>query len=230
MKRKILPYCALVAFIFMTTLSTENCYAQKIKIKKTKGLSAMIESSVPLEEGQVYDLQTQALSQDVDYKSTKFKSRQNSISIGGNLVSLRSDDYQKNLASLQVRYGWNLTNLEFGSVLNAESEDVGAGATTDFTAGGYFDYNLIGNRDPKYIIYGVLSLITFGTRQFPASSGSGSATTLEMNLGGFLSWFLNSSNSALRIEAFANRQQISTTTKQSSVLGFGSRALMLFYF
>ncbi len=190
----------------------------------------MIESSVPLEEGQVYDLAVEPISQNVDYKTSGFRSRQNSVSIGGNIISLKGDDYQKTALAIQARYGWNFTNIEMGPVAQFSSDDLGGGATTEFTGGGFFTYNLIANRDPKFHVYGILGLITFGSRQFAASSGGGSATTMDLNAGGYYSWFLNSSSTALRLEGFFDYQQITTTVKLTNVSGFGSRALLIFYF
>ncbi len=218
-----------IAFLLVSIVGAPEAFSQKIKVRKTKGLSAVIESSVPLEEGQVYELAVEPLSQNVDYKSSGFKSRQNSVSIGGNILSLKGDDYQRNYVNLQGRYGWNFSNVEFGAVVQVSSDDLGGGATTDLTGGGFFNYNLVANRDPKTLIYGLVGLITFGSKHFPASSGGGSATTMDLNAGGFLSWFLSSST-ALRLEGFFNYQQISTTVKQTNVTGFGSRALVVFYF
>lgn len=219
-----------IFFLSISILGATDALAQKIKIKKTRGLSAVIESSVPLEEGQVYDLAIEPVSQNVDYKNVGFKSRQNSFSFGGSLFTLKGDDYQKNAIALQARYGWNFSSLEFGGVAGFTSEDLGAGATSEFTGGGYFDYNLISNRDSKNLVYGFVGLLTFGSRQFPSTTGGGSATTLDLNAGGFLCWFINSSAMALRVEGFFDYQQVSTTAKQTNVTGFGSRALMVFYF
>jgi hypothetical protein len=230
MKTLKLPLLILFVFLASSSLTSESCFAQKIIVKKTKGLSAIIESSVPLEEGQTYELHNENVSQDVDYKSTGFKSRQNSVSFGGSLLTLRNDQYQRNYLSLQARYGWNFTSLEFGIIAAGSSDDLGAGATTEFSMGGYFDYNLVANRDPKNLIYGALSAVTFGSKQFPSASGGGSTSITDANLGGFLTWFLNNTSTALRIEAFYDYQQISTATKQTNVMGFGSRALISFYF
>lgn len=219
-----------MSFAAISILGASEGFAQKIKVKKTRGNSAVIESSVPLEEGQVYDLATETMSQNVDYRASGFRSRQNSVSFGGSIYTLRGDEYQRNSIALQGRYGWNFSSLEFGAVAGFSSEDLGAGATSEFVGGGYFDYNLVANRDSKSMVYGIIGLMTFGSRQFPSTDGGGSATTLDLNAGGFLSWFINSSPMAVRIEGFFDYQQISTTAKQTKVTGVGSRALMVFYF
>lgn len=223
--RNLFTFFAIISFLVST-----DAFAQKIKVKKTRGNQSLIESSVPLEEGQVYDLAAEPMSQNVDYKTTGLRSRQNSFSVGGSISSLRGNDYQRTSIALQSRYGWNFSMLEFGPLLGFTSEDLGAGATSEFTAGGYFDYNLVPNRDTKNMVYGIVGILSFGSRQFPSTSGGGSATTLDLNAGAFLAWFINSSAMALRAEAFFDYQQISTTAKQTNVTGFGSRALMAFYF
>lgn len=219
----------LVYFVFISIMASSEAFAQKIKVKKTRGNSAVIESTVPLEEGQVYDLAIEAISQNIDYRGAGYRSRKNSLSLGGSVSILRGTDYQRNFYSFQGRYGWNFSNIEFGGVAGFSSDDLGAGATSEFTGGGYFDYNLVSNRDPRSMIYGIVGVLTFGSRQFPSSSGGGSATTLQANAGGFFSWFMAPS-SAIRVEGFFDIQQISTTAKQTNVTGFGTRALMLFYF
>ena len=158
------------AILFLTFLGASEAYSQKIKIKKTRGLSAVIESSVPLEEGQVYDLAVEPLSQNIDYKASGFKSRQNLVSFGGSLLSLKGDDYSRNFVSLQGRYGWNFTNLEVGGVLQLASDNLGAGATTDYVGGGFFSYNLVANRDTKSLVYGLVAL-PISSRRGPCTGG-----------------------------------------------------------
>lgn len=216
----------LIANLFVTQVA----FAQKIKVRKTKGNSAIIESTIPLEEGQTYDLQTESIVQDVNYKTSGFKSRQNSMTVGGSFVTLKADDYSKLAYSLQGRYGWNFTAVEFGIVGQVNSTDVGAGATTDFSLGGYFDYNLISNRDPQSFIYGPFALATYGTTQYPATTGGGSTTTLEGNVGGFLTYFIANSSTGLRVEGYFDYLNVVTSLKQTGISGFGMRGLLIFYF
>lgn len=221
---------SLIIVLVTSLLFTTEASAQKIKVRKTKGNSAIIESTVPLEEGQTYDLQTESVVQDVNYKTAGFKSRQNSLTLGGSFVTLKADDYQKQAYTLQGRYGWNFTVIEFGLVGQLSSIDLGAGATVDFSAGGYFDYNLISNRDPKFVVYGPFALATYGTTQYPSTSGGGSTTTIEANLGGFLTYFIANTSTALRAEAYFDYQQIGTSLRQTNVTGFGGRGLLILYF
>lgn len=230
MMKKLITFLKIGIPCLFISLIYSNAYAQKIKIKKAKGTSAIIESSIPLEEGQVYDLVVESIAQEVDYKSMGLKPRQNSFSFGGTFQNLSGSNYQNTNTSLQLRYGWNFSYLEFGFISQLSYEDLGGGATNFFQGGGYLDYNFISNRDPKYIIYGMTTDLIFGSKQFPESTGGGSAVVSEINAGGFVTWFLNKTTTAVRSEVFFDFQQISTTTKQNNVSGIGSRVLFLFYY
>lgn len=229
-------YTGPITFIFVFTFFlilalSPDVWAQKIKIKKVKGTTALIESSIQLEEGKTYDLKTESITLDVDYKQIGFKSRQNFITFGGSLSSLKGSDYTRNNLDLQIRYGWNFSTLEFGGVGQVRSLDVGGGATNEFSLGGFCDYNLSPNRDPKTFIYGPLALVMAGSTQYPGTQGGGSSTTLDLNLGGFFTWFFHTSSQiALRGEAYFDYSQVNTTKSQSNLMGLGSRALLVFYF
>jgi hypothetical protein len=221
------------SFIIVITslLNSQNAMAEKVTVKKVKGNQAIIETQTPLEEGQIYELQTDNLiSQDVDYKSNVIKPRNNSLTLGAKLDFLKSDTTQSSTYSLQVRYGWNFGTLEVGALLEGSGTDLGAGATTTVSAGGYFDYNLVPNRDPKKIIYGPFALASFGSTSYPSSATGGSSTTLTTNIGAFLSYFIGDSTTALRGEVFGTYQQVNTSATQNSQMGGGVRGLLVFYF
>lgn len=218
------------AVLLLLTLSAEPVLAEKIKVKKIKGNQAVIETTTPLEEGQSYELMTEPVSQDVDYKSSVLSSRRNSLTLGGQLDFLRSDLSQRNRFSFQGRYGWNFSTLEVGTFAEMTSQDDGAGATTTILGGGYFDYNFIPNRDPKKMIYGPFALLGIGSTSYPSSTAGGSVSTLQMNFGGFMSYFVGNSATALRGEAYAIYQQVNTTAQQSTLTGLGLRGLLVIYF
>lgn len=230
--KNITQNCSLLtATLLFFTLPYDNALAEKMLVKKIKGNQAIIETATPLEEGQTYELSTESVSQDVDYKSNVFSSRRNSLTLGGQFDFLRSDTYQSSTTSLQVRYGWNFSNLEVGIFADATSTDVGAGATTAILGGGYFDYNLIPNRDPQKLIYGGFAILGFGSTSYPSgSTAGGSSTTLQTNLGGFISYFIGTTSTALRGEVYGTYQQVNTTAQQSTLTGFGTRGLLVFYF
>ena len=146
-------------FLLVILFNLPAFAAEKIKIKKVKGNTAIIETEAPLKEGQTYEITPEALSEDVDYKANVLKSRQNSLTAGTSFEYIKSDLLQSSSFSLQARYGWNFSTLEVGLLTEISSLDQGGGATTSFLAGGYFDYNLISNRDPRQFIYGVFFVI-----------------------------------------------------------------------
>ena len=219
-----------VVFILAILSLGQVARAETIKVKKVKGNTAVIETELPLEEGKSYELATEAVSDNVDYKSSALKVRKNSFSFGTNFEYVKSDLSQNTSLNLQFRYGWNFTSLEVGIVGELASLDQGAGTTSSALVGGYFDYNLIANRDPKDLVYGPFLLLATGSTQYPSSQTGGSTTKIESNAGGFMTYFLGSSSTALRGEVFYNYQQINTTAVQNTVAGAGLRGLLLFYF
>lgn len=231
MKKNTLNYMYLIGTFLIITLKSNSAQAEKITVKKIKGKQAVVEMSSPLEEGQTYELVPDSVSQDVDYKTDILSSRRNSLTLGGQFDFLKSDSYQSNGFSLQVRYGWNFSSLEIGTFADVNSDDKGAGATTTISGGGYFDYNLIPNRDPKKIVYGAFSLLGIGSTAYPSSSTSGgSSTTLQTNLGGFISYFIGATSTAIRGELYGSYQQVNTSAQQNSLIGAGARGLLVFYF
>ena len=222
-KSRPAPILLLLALVLSFSLPA---FAQKIKIKKVKGNSALIESTLPLEEGKIYDLDSAPVAASVDYSNQGFKSRQNSFTLGLNFSSFNSSVIQKTIFSVQGRYGWNFSFLELGLVSQVSYLDQGAGGQTDFSGGGYFDYNLISNRDSRSFIYGPFTMLMLGSTQ----KNGGSASLVDLNAGGFFSFFSNQSTTALRIEGFADFQQVTAATQATNLSGFGGRALLLFYF
>jgi len=223
-------FSTLLFSIMVVFMYSHSLYAFKITVKKVKGNNAIVETDTPLEEGQTYDLANDPVSSNVDYGSNAVKIRKNSLSFGANFESVRSDLSQSTQFNLQVRYGWNFSSLEFGAMVAASGVDVGAGSTNSLLAGGYFDYNLVNNREPNNMIYGPFVLLATGSTQYPSSSTGGSSTKIESNAGGFLTYFLGTSNTAIRGEAFYDYQQINTTAQQNTVGGFGARGLLVLYF
>lgn len=216
--------------ILLIILQAATAQAEKIIVKKVKGKQAIIESTSQLEEGQTYELASDPISDDVNFKTETLKSRSNSMTFGANLDFVRSDTVQSNTAELQFRYGWNFTSLEIGALLQVSSSDAGNGATTSLLGGGYFDYNMVANRGSKKIIYGPFALAGFGSTTYPSSGTGGSSSVLMANLGGFLTYFIGDTSTALRAEAYGAYQQVNTSTAQNALTGGGIRALLLLYF
>ena len=229
--KNIMTTCSFsLTILLLFTFFSDSASAEKIKVKKVKGTQALIETITPLEEGQTYDLDSEPISQNIDYKTSVLLSRRNSLTLGGQLNFLRSASTQSNQFDLQARYGWNFSTIETGVFIEISSADVGAGATTTILGGGYIDYNVIPNRDPKKVIYGAFGLIGIGSTSYPSSTAGGSVSTLQSNFGSFISYFIGSSTTALRGEVYGTYQQVNTTAQQSTLTGLGARGLLVFYF
>lgn len=221
----------VTAFIFVLSLmAAATAQAEKVKVKKVKGNSAVIETTSPLEEGQTYELVQENVAQEVDYKGVAMKSRSNSLTFGTSFEYIKSDLLQSTDFRFQARYGWNFSSLEVGLLAELHNADLGAGSTTTFLGGGYFDYNIVSNRDPRDLVYGPFVLVATGSTQYPSSATGGSSTKLVANLGGFITYFMGNSSTALRFEGFYNYQQINTTAVQNAVSGAGLRGLLVFYY
>lgn len=220
----LLPVLALIIF------ASASAHAEKIKVRKVKGNSAVIETITPLEEGQTYDLAVEPVSQDVDYKLGVLKQRENAVTFGLSYEYIKSDLLQRSQLDLQFRYGWNFGSVEAGALLGVNSLDNGGGATTSYLGGGYFDYNFVANREPNKTIYGAFVLAAAGSTQYPSSGTGGSSSLIKTNAGGFLTYFFGNSTTAGRMEAFYDYQQINTSSVQNSVAGFGLRGLLVYYF
>lgn len=219
-----------ISILALLTFTTATASAEKIKVRKVKGNSAVIDTQTPLEEGQTYDLVVEPVSQDVDYKQGVLKQRDNSLTFGLSYEYIKSDLLQRSSLDLQVRYGWNFGSIEAGVLVGVNSLDQGAGATTSYLGGGYFDYDLVQNREPNKVIYGPFVLAAIGSTQYPSSGTGGSSSLTKLNTGGFLTYFFGNSTTAARVEGFYNYQQINTSSLQNSVAGFGLRGLLVYYF
>ena len=230
MKNTSVPTSFLTSVLALIIFTSATATAEKIKVRKVKGNSAVIETITPLEEGQTYDLAVEPVSQDVDYKQGVLKQRENSVTFGVSYEYIKSDLLQRSSLDLQVRYGWNFGSIEAGVLAGATSLDQGAGATTSYMGGGYFDYDLVPNREPNKVIYGPFVLAAVGSTQYPSSATGGSSSLLKVNTGGFLTYFFGNSTTAARVEGFYDYQQINTSSVQNSVAGFGLRGLLVYYF
>jgi hypothetical protein len=223
-------FSVILFFTVLLPFALRTAQADQIKVRKVKGKNAIVESSIPLEEGQVYEIVPEPVSADVDFKTEGLKSRSNSLSFGSQFSYLKSDTTESTNFSLQVRYGWNFSSLEVGALISGSSVDTGSGATTAYSLGGYFDYNLVNNRDPRKTVYGAFALAAFGSSQPPGSSTAGSTQTVEGDAGAFLTYFIGDSTTALRGEGYFVYQQSNTSTLNSNITGAGARGLLIFYF
>ncbi|AZZ36496.1 hypothetical protein CIK05_06730 [Bdellovibrio sp. qaytius] len=203
--------------------------AATFTVKKTKGNNSVIESSVPLVPGETYTIQSSkqsAVSEDVSYTRSN-RSRQNSFSGGIDTSFFKSDTLQEHEIDIEARYGWNFADYEVGPLMHINLIDRGAGFNTDYSVGGYFDYNFISNVASEDQIFGLTAQGYAGNREF--TSGSSSQIS-ALGGGGFYTWFLMRSTTSLRFEGLVERKTIATSVASSNVFGFAGKMLLAFYF
>jgi hypothetical protein len=215
-------YLFLVPILFILSSTSQ---ATQITVKKVKGRQAIVETGLPLEEGQTYELQKDQIAVDVNFLPVQ--QRKNSLQLGAEFQSVNGSSVQDHRVSLTARYGWNFELFEFGPMMTYQSVDLGAGTDSDFLGGGYFDYNFQKNRAPQIFLWGPTMSAEFGAKQFKSGA---SANLMNLDPGAFVSWFFANSAAALRAEAVYHYQKITTTTTDTTLSGFKSKAYLVFYF
>lgn len=206
----------LFSILFSTTAKATATFT----VKKTKGNSAVIESSMPLIPGETYTLGESA-------HPTQKQLRENSLAGGIDTSFFKSDTLQEHQIDIEARYGWNFKDYELGPLVHINLLDEGAGFNTEFYLGGYFDYNLISNVASEDQIFGLTAQGYGGNREFTNGSNS---QIFSLGGGGFLTWFLLRSSTALRFEGLIEQKRIATSVTSSNVLGFSGRMLLVFYY
>lgn len=221
---------SLKIFFTLFILISFNATADTFTVKRSKGRQAVIESSVPLVEGETYTIQTSKqsgiITEDVSYPRSN-RSRENSFSAGINTSFFKADNLQEHEIDLEGRYGWNFGDYEVGPIIHINLLDEGAGFNTDYFIGGYFDYNFTPNVTRESIVYGITAQAYGGNREF--TNGSSSQIT-AFGAGGFLSWFLMGSTTALRFEGLAESKKIATSTSSANAIGFVGKMIFAFYY
>lgn len=212
-------------FIFTVFMIVQSVQASTVTVRKIKGRQAIIETSAALEVGQTYELQNEQIS--IDANGIKSQSRKNSLQLGAELQSLTAANVQDNRIFISARYGWNFEYFEIGPTISYQSIDLGAGTDSDFFAGGYFDYNIQKNKNQTMYVWGPTFNLEVGTKQLKSG---GSASLMNADLGGFLTWYLSGTSTALRIQGAYHYQKITTPTTDTALTGLMSKAYLVFYF
>lgn len=220
--KKHLIVCLFILIEFIPFKSFSSTFT----VKKAKGNSAIIESSIPLEEGQTYTLESDQISEDPVY-ANKNTSRKNSFTLGANFSMIKASELQENIITLEGRYGWNLAKYEFGPIVSLQMVDEGAGFNTLYAIGGYGDYNITPNRNNDTLIFGGTLQATAGNQSTTAGANS---QIITIDGGAFLTWFLFKSSTALRTEALFETKKISTDRTNATANGFRGKLFLSFYF
>lgn len=222
---KIMP---LLLFFSLISIYNSTLYAEgSIKVKKAKGKSAIIESSYPLQVGESYNLESAPISETPQYNFSSH-SKSNSLSITGSISAKKADNLRENQLTLETRYGWNAIQYEYGPIFLLSMIDEGGGFNSEFHLGGFFDYNLVPNRAKDQLIFGLTTQALIGNRNSQASGGNSQILTFYG--GGFLSYFLFNTTTALRTELNVLARKISTDKSSTTVKGVQGKLLLSFYF
>lgn len=204
--------------------------AQTFRVKKSKGRQAVIESTSPLIEGETYTIQsnkqTGLIGDDVVYTKPN-RSRENSFSAGINSSFFKGDNIQEHEIDIEGRYGWNFGHFEIGPLVHINLLDQGAGFNTDFHIGGYADYNFNTNGGREEYVFGLTGQAFGGNREFTNGSSS---QIMAIGAGGFLTWFLMGSTTALRFEGLVESKKIATSAASTNATGFAGKMLFVFYY
>lgn len=225
---KLQRFIFFLSVVVLFSLNTQA--AETFSVKKSKGRQAVIESSIPLIEGETYIIQTGKqsglISEDVNYPKSN-RSRQNSLAAGINSSFFKADNLQEHQIEVEARYGWNFGAYEIGPLLHIHLLDEGAGFNSEFSLGGYFDYNFTPNVARAEFVYGLTAQAFGGNREFTNGSSS---QIFALGAGGFLSWFLMGSTTALKFEGLIESKKIATSSVSTSATGFVGKMLFAFYY
>lgn len=197
----------LFPFIIASLLPL-TAFGQKIKVKRVKGNSAVIEFSGRLEQGKSYDIFND------EYSTLPNTGLQKNYSLAGSAeISARRDDdgVSDNTISIDVRAGLNKVDYEFGPLFNYSSNSY-VSTTQAFLFGGWYDYNMIANTPGEIFIYGFGALAAFGMAENAASVKQ---DLMRLNGGMFVKWFPGGGSVGLRFDGGLDMMQASGSDSQS---------------
>ncbi|MGE5087245.1 MAG: hypothetical protein ACM3MG_13145 [Bacillota bacterium] len=201
-------------------------FAQKIKVRKVKGNTAIIESSSLLRPGAVYDLMSpNDLSEDITPSSRKYL-----VGLNFALTNTKSDAANatnETNVNLTIKFGWNLGTFELGPLLNYNMSHANDITQTLWKIGGFADYNFMPNISGETFLWGVGGTGAFGNWD----KGNGTKVdVMDIFAGPFTKWFPTSSAVGFRVDLGLSYQRQTTTTENNTVSGLASSAGIFAYF
>lgn len=208
------------------TLSGSELLAITIKVKKTKGTTALIDSSLPLDEGKIYSLNEDRIAEDPSFINTA-SSKKHSLTLSGQFSFLKGANTQENRIQLETRYGWSGLYLDYGPILYFDMTDLGAGYNTEFYVGGFFDYNLSPNRIQDIYFYGLTTQLSAGNLNY--SSGA-SSQIYKFDAGGFINWFIFKNAAAVRFEGLYELKRVNSSVASTDISGLKGKLLIVLYY
>lgn len=211
-----------LSFLFGTI-----AFAQKVKVQKYKNGRALIETNALLEEGRTYYISDGPISKDVNFSVDGLRSRKNSISFDFSYNNLSASGSDSSDLNAKLRYGWNFSIMEFGPLVRYQYSKTSSTSASAYILGGFFDYNLVPNKDGAQFVYGLNALAGYGNST--PSSGP-SASILSFAGGGFLKWFIFHTHLALRADLGYEADQLSRSSGNTTASGiYTSVGLAAYY-
>ncbi|WP_413584599.1 hypothetical protein [Bdellovibrio sp. HCB274] len=186
----------LLLIFTLITLSAGSASAQKIKVRKVKGNTAIVESNSPLSPGAVYDL----ISQDQFGDEMGMATRDHFVGMSFGFSNTKSDAQNatnESSMSLDMRFGWNLATFEVGPLVQFSMNHANDITSTAWKLGGFADYNLVPNITGEAFLYGLTAWGAFGN----IDRGNGTKVDVVDAFGGLVvKWFPTSSSACFRFD------------------------------
>ena len=216
----------LVLILTMIIIGSSSAFAQKIKVRKVKGNTAIVESTSPLAPGAVYDL----ISQDQFGEDSGPATRKHFVGVNLVFANTKSDaPNSTNATSMNLlgRFGWNRGTWEVGPLVQMVMTHANDVTATTWKVGGFADYNLSQNITGEAFIYGMTGWGAFGNED----RGNGTKMDLvDVFGGGFVKWFPNSGSACFRIDfGYIYERQTVTGGYYSDTGLTGSAGILLYY-
>ena len=202
----------------------------RMKVKKVKGQTALIQFQGSLNPGENYTL----VLGDTIEADLKTGSRTHRLGLSFNFSSLKtktsSVEYNPSEFTISTDFGWNYEKYELGPILGYSSISTGFGGSTSYlTIGGFYDYNFTENKEPISYLFGVGLKLTY-TNIIPSSAATGLFNmVIYPNL--FWKWWLFGHSTALKLDVGYDIENGKDSSSSSvATTGFKSTAALLFYY
>ncbi|WP_413557559.1 hypothetical protein [Bdellovibrio sp. HCB209] len=215
-----------IFLITMMTLCSASAYAQKIKVRKVKGNTAIVESTSPLAPGAVYDL----ISQDQFGEEDGPANRNYVVGVNLSFSNTKSDaanSKAETAAAFTGRFGWNLATFEVGPLVQFNMTHVNDVTATTWKLGGYGDYNFTPNITGEAFLFGLTGYGAFGNED----RGTGTKFDIVDVFGGLVvKWFPTGTSACFRAEFGYLYERQTVTGGYNTETGLASSVGIFAYF
>lgn len=208
-------------------------WAQKVTVRRVKGNQAVVQiNGGALKVGQTYDLGKKPADDDLELVGSNTGPRNKVIGFSTEISSRSSQvgSAKSNTTRYggSVKYGWNKGAFEYGFNGLFWSSDSGAGATSEFGGGGFFDWNLSPNRPGNDMLFGFGADLTYAIINPP--NGGQSSNRMDIYPAAFMKWFILGTPAAMRFDAGLSMIETSSGGSKVKSDGFLVRGGFSIYF